>query len=293
MQPAKFWHLSDNNQQVYCELCPQNCCISLDQTGACGVRKNVGGTLYSLCYGLHAGMSMDPIEKKPLAHFMSSSYTYSIGTAGCNLFCRFCQNHHLSRASTDSPFLQRFSSQQIIDLAKKHGAPSISFTYNEPIINYEFVTETALMAKEQRLTTIVVSNGMISDSARASFFENIDAANIDLKSIDPQFYKQICGGNISSVLETLRYLHQSKTHLEITNLIIPGLNDTPELLHKLCQFVVKELATDVPVHFSAFYPCYKMQDHPITPMKTLQNAFSIAKEYGLTRIHLGNIGLCT
>lgn len=291
MQPAKYWHQIGNNLQVQCDLCPHSCVLSDGHKGRCGARINVDGKLYSLSYAKHAAIHLDPIEKKPLRHFLPGSQTLSLGTYGCNFDCDFCQNHSLSRGEAETGFAEVYRPEEIVAMAVNQKIPSISFTYNEPITNFEFVTECARLAKEEGIHTISVSNGFISSAAREEFFRHIDAANIDLKSPEDSFYRQYCGGAIAPVKETLSYLVEMGKHLEITNLIIPGLNDSDAQIENIIQYVAKDLHPGVPLHFSAFHPCYRFHHFPRTDAQTVLKAQKKARDYGLEHVYVGNIGL--
>lgn len=293
MQEAQFWKVSNNSRDVECGLCPHRCRLAESQHGICGVRANKEGRLVSLCYGLVAGYQIDPIEKKPLYHFLPGSQTLSFGTVGCNFNCSFCQNFHLSRGSIESSFLTTLLPHQAVDLCHQLQLPSISFTYNEPIINAEWVMETAYLAKKSGLKTIVVSNGYINRESCALFFENIDAANIDLKSMDQAFYHQQCQGDVGPVLRCLEYLKAQNIHLEITQLLIPDLNDREDQVLRTIEFVRNHLGYEVPLHFSAFRPMHRLLDKKSPDLKTMNRAKQMAHDRGLRFVYLGNIGLCS
>lgn len=289
MQPAEHWIKRDKDI-VQCTLCPHNCIIESDKFGICRARQNIEGELKSATYGRISAFTEDPIEKKPLYHFLPNTQTLSLSSVGCNLTCSFCQNYTLSRGNILSSDLHRITPAEVVKHAKERDIPSISFTYNEPIINYEFVTKTAELARTEGIETIVVSAGYISETARDGFFENITAANIDLKSFNYDFYKKHCGCQIEPIKNTLLYIaNETDIHLEVTNLLIPGTNDTKKEITELCHWFRQNLGKDTPVHFSAFHPSYKMKDIPRTPLTTMEMAHDIAKDCGLNHVYLGNV----
>lgn len=278
------------NQAVRCALCPHACVIKPSQTGVCRVRMNCAGELFSLVYGHPAAIQVDPIEKKPLAFWKSGSRTFSIGTFGCNLSCRFCQNDSLSRSGSDRsreyPWLEP---DRIIDLAKQNNCASVAFTYNEPTVFQEYAVAIAKEARKAGLGTVLVSNGWINPEPRQELYALIDAANIDIKGFSDEFYKNLCGASLNVVLESCRHLrHVSKTHLEVTNLVIPGYNDDDELIIALLDWVAQELGTDTPLHFSAYFPAAGFTAPP-TPAATLIHIRDLATKRGFSRVRLGNL----
>lgn len=283
MKKAQFWKKEKNS--IRCNLCPRSCLIEEDNFGFCNARKNIKGVLYSMVYCHPVSINMDPIEKKPLYHFMPKTYTLSIGTIGCNLGCLHCQNWQLSRAKFYET--KEIKPKDIVELAKKNKVPSISYTYNEPTVFYEYVLDTAKLAKKNKIKNIIVSNGYINEKPLKKLLPYIDAANIDLKSFNEEFYNKVCSASLEPVLKSLKMIKKAKVHLEITNLIIPGYNDDPKEIENMCKWIKKNLG-DVPLHFSRFFPYYKMQDVPRTPIETLTKAEQIAKKY-LTKVHLGNV----
>jgi pyruvate formate lyase activating enzyme len=276
---------------VHCHLCPTNCIIQPDNFGNCGARKNISGTLFSMVYGRPVSIAVDPIEKKPLYHFLPGSHSLSIGTLGCNLHCLHCQNYDISQAKAEDFDTKELLPQDIVKLAQEKNCKSISYTYNEPTIFFEYVIETAKLAKKQGIKNIMVTNGYINKEPLRELYPYIDAANIDLKSIDEKFYIDICKVKLKPVLEAIKEIKKLGTWIELTNLIIPGYNDKDKQIKKLVQWVKKTLGTKTPLHFSAFHPTYKMLDEVRTPDSTLIMAKDIAKKQGLKYVYLGNTSL--
>ena len=295
IKQARWWEKASGGA-VICHLCPRRCRIQPGSAGFCAIRRNVGGTLYSDAYGYPIALQLDPIEKKPLAEYLSGTKTFSIGTYGCNLSCSFCQNYHLSRGSYNkkSHNTRKFMSpEDIVNLAVKYNTKSIAFTYNEPLIWSEYLVEIAELAKERGVAAVLVSNGYITESAASEILPFIDAANFDMKGFSEEFYKEMTGGSLSDVLRTIRMYYQLGGHLEITNLVIPGKNDSPELINKFLEWTKEMISTDVPLHFSAYSPSYKYSDSPPTPASTLYRIKKQAEEQGFTSVYLGNIGSAT
>ncbi len=278
------------DQIVQCHLCPKKCIIKPDKFGNCNARQNIKGKLCSLVYGNLCSIAIDPIEKKPLFHFMPNQKVFSIGTTGCNLHCQFCQNWSTSQIKPDTK-AKKFTPKQVVKEAIKSGCQIIAYTYNEPIIFYEFVLETAKLAKKEGIKNIIVCNGFINEEPLKELLPYIDAANIDLKSFEDRFYKEYCDAWIQPVLNTLKTIHQSDTILEITNLIIPKLNDNMEKIDEMCKWIFSNLGKDVPLHFSAFYPCYQMEHLPPTPAGILLEAKETAEKNKLNYVYIGNIQL--
>jgi pyruvate formate lyase activating enzyme len=283
VKQALFYEsLSDN--KVKCLLCPHNCLILPEGVGFCRVRQNQKGKLYSLIYEQITSLALDPIEKKPLYHYRSGEYILSIGTRGCNLACLFCQNWSISQdRNAPTKFI---SSEELIKQAKRDKSFGIAYTYNEPFIWYEFVLDTAILARKAGLKNVLVTNGYINSEPLNKILPYIDALNIDLKSIENEFYQKYCQGSLGSVLETIK--RAAKTcHIELTNLIIPGLNDKQENFVGLVDWIYENLSAEVPLHFSRYFPCYKM-DLPPTPLTTLRKAEEIARKK-LKYVYLGNV----
>ncbi|MFC1658485.1 AmmeMemoRadiSam system radical SAM enzyme [Candidatus Omnitrophota bacterium] len=283
MKEALFYEaLSD--RKVHCQLCPQECVIPPEKTGFCRVRQNKEGKLCSLIYERITSLSLDPIEKKPLYHFHPGEYILSLGTRGCNLACLFCQNWSISQ--NDKAPLESISAEEIIAQAEKHKSFGIAYTYNEPFIWYEFVLDTAILARAKGLENVLVTNGFINPVPLAKLLPYIQAMNIDLKSIEDDFYRKYCRGRLEPVLTTIKTAHQF-CHIELTNLVIPGLNDKEDNFIKLVDWIYANLGSGVPLHLSRYFPCYKA-DFPPTPLETLESAAEIARKK-LKYVYLGNV----
>lgn len=283
MKEAQFYKTLDSTT-LQCFLCPHLCRIKEGLCGFCGVRTNKGGKLYTVNYGRVSSIALDPIEKKPLYHYHPRELILSAGTVGCNLACLFCQNWNISK-QVEAP-TEAFTSQELINKAKELGSFGIAYTYNEPFIWYEFVYETAELAKREGLENVLVTNGYVLPSPLKELLPFIDAMNIDLKSIRDEFYKKVCSGTVAPVLETIKASVKS-CHVELTNLIIPTLNDSEKDLIDLVDWVYENVGDSVPLHFSRYFPCYKMTLPP-TPIETLKKAEEIAKKK-LKYVHLGNV----
>ncbi|MBN2690197.1 MAG: AmmeMemoRadiSam system radical SAM enzyme [Gammaproteobacteria bacterium] len=286
---AKFWHKLDDGR-IECEVCPRHCKLSDGQRGFCFVRQCQSDKIVLTTYGLSSGLAIDPVEKKPLYHFYPGSKVFSLGTAGCNLSCKFCQNWHISAARDINILSQKASPREIAEYAKNHNCESVAFTYNEPTIFLEYAIDTAKECHKLGIKTIAVTNGYIEKEACAEFYKYIDAANVDLKAFNDATYAKLMGGHLQVVLDTLLYLkHETDVWLEITTLLIPGENDSDAELQAECNWIVENLGVDVPLHFSAFFPAWKMLDKEPTSLKTLQRARNIAKQSGIRHVFLGNI----
>jgi pyruvate formate lyase activating enzyme len=284
------WWEAEPSGRVHCYLCPRHCHLHSGQAGFCFIRVNRGGKLYSLGYGSPAALQIDPIEKKPLSHFLPSSRVFSMGTAGCNMGCFFCQNWDISKSRQDQVRSQRVAPEDVPLLALEHGCESIAFTYNEPTIWGEYVIDICKAAKDHGLKTVMVSNGYITREAFHDIYDHIDAANIDLKAFTEIFYGKITLTHLQPVLDTLQWLkNETSVWFELTNLLIPTLNDGAEEIGKLSEWVMQHLGPDVPLHFTAFHPDFKLQDKPPTPPETLHRARKIALDAGLHYVYEGNI----
>jgi len=288
-QPGRYWHRLDDGR-LQCDLCPRFCRLREGQRGLCFVRARRDDAIVLTTYGRSSGFCIDPVEKKPLYHFLPGSAVLSFGTAGCNLACKFCQNWDISKARDFDRLQERALPDAIARAAVETGSRSVAFTYNDPIIFLEYAVDTAIACHASGIRTIAVSNGYICPEPRADFFAQIDAVNIDLKAFDDDFYRKICGAHLAPVLETLEYLaHETRSWLEITNLVIPGENDTDDAFDRMTRWIAAQLGADVPLHFSAFHPAWKMADHPPTPLDTLRRAREIARANGLHHVYLGNV----
>ncbi len=289
---AKWWR-KEGNDNIQCLLCPRKCVISPGKTGYCGIRKNVEGSLVLLAYGRPAALQVDPIEKKPLAEFMPGTSTFSLGTYGCNLGCLFCQNHNLSRGKYSDDELRSsdsyYSPEKIVELAIQNSCRSVAFTYNEPLIWGEYVIDIAKYAKSKGLATVLVSNAYISHQSAEDILPHIDAANFDMKGFSENFYTEMTGSHLQPVLDTIEYFYSIGGHLELTNLLIPGKNDSDEMISDYLDWVSDKLDKNVPLHFSAYHPAYKYHDSPPTPHKTLFAIKEKAEKKGFNSIYLGNI----
>jgi len=273
---------------VQCELCPKKCVIKEGETGNCKARKNIKGRLISLVYGKSIASNVDPIEKKPLYHFLPGSKAFSIGTAGCNLHCLHCQNYDTSQAIADESG-NTLLPEEIVEFAENKNCKSISYTYNEPTIFYEYMLDTAKLAKKKNIKNTIVSNGFINEGPLRELCKYIDAANIDLKSFDNDFYKKVCDAWLEPVLNSLKILKENNVWLEITNLIIPTLNDDLREIKKMCKWIKENLGEEVPLHFSAFYPTYKLLDKPRTSGEILMKARETALKEGIKFVYVGNV----
>jgi len=287
--PARWWR-TEPDGRILCTLCPRFCRLSPGQAGFCYIRANRGGALVSLGYGRPTGFAVDPIEKKPLNHFLPGSRILSFGTAGCNLGCRFCQNWDISKARLDAVRSVAVSPRDIVELALREKCPSLAYTYNDPVIFAEFVIDTAREARAAGLKNVLVTAGYVTEEARPELFAYIDAANVDLKAFTEDFYHKQTFSHLQPVLDTLVWLRRrSRVWTEITTLLIPGLNDSEEEIQRQCAWIHRELGPDVPLHFTAFHPDYKMTDRPATPSSTVRRAREIALAAGLKFVYLGNV----
>ena len=273
-----------------CTLCPRDCLIKPGRRGFCYVRSAEPDGIYLTTYGRSSGFCIDPIEKKPLNHFVPGTSVLTFGTAGCNLGCKFCQNWDISKARSWDKLSQRASPKAVAQAAKDHQCSSVAFSYNDPVIFAEYAIDVAHACHELGIKTVAVSAGYITPEARPEFFSVMDAVNIDLKGFSEHFYKSLALGKLQPVLETLKYLaEQPDLWLEITTLLIPGENDHPDELHQLTEWIYANLGPNVPLHFSAFHPDFKMLDTPATPHQTLKGARGIARHNGLNFVYLGNV----
>jgi pyruvate formate lyase activating enzyme len=287
--PTDYWSpLPDG--RVLCELCPRACKLAEGQRGLCFVRACEKGEIVLTTYGRSSGFCIDPIEKKPLHHFLPGTPVFSFGTAGCNLTCKFCQNWDISKSREMDTLADAAGPEEIASTAARLGCRSVAFTYNDPVIFLEYARDVAAACRQRDIRTVAVTAGYINPKPRADLFSFIDAANVDLKAFDDEFYRRIAGGRLEAVLDTLRYVrHETNVWLEITNLVIPGHNDSDDALAQMSDWIVKELGPDVPLHFSAFHPDYKMRDVPPTPRATLRRAREIAKRAGVHHVYTGNV----
>ncbi len=294
LHPARFWDTASGTS-VRCRLCPQQCEVPDGGSGRCGARANRGGRLWSRVYGNVVALHMDPVEKKPLYHFLPGTPILSAGTVGCNLRCLFCQNWSLSRAEeldapgVDAPVRRFVSPKSLVDAAAAANCPSIAFTYNEPTIQAEYVMDVAAEAHAAGLRTVMVTNGYITRTVIDEVYRDIDAANVDLKAFDDGFYRSECEGSLGPVLATLEALVARGVWIEVTTLLIPGLNDSPEAMRAEATWIRDHLGPDVPLHLSAFHPDHRMLDRPPTSPATIRACRDAAREAGLRYVYEGNL----
>ncbi len=283
---GKFWTLKEG--KVQCNLCPHRCVLKEKERGICGVREARDGKLFTLIYASVSSACPDPIEKKPLFHFYPGTLVYSLGSVGCNFKCMHCQNFSISQALPEEYPLEEISPEEAIERARRC-CDGIAWTYNEPTIWIEYALDCAKIAKKEGLYTVFVTNGYINEEAIYEVSKYVDAANIDIKSMSKDFYKKICKGKIEPVLDACKSYKSKGVHVEITYLVIPTKNDSEEEIRKFCKWAMENLGNEQVIHFTAFYPHYKMSDLPPTPLKKLLEAYRIAKEEGFYYVYLGNV----
>ncbi|MCU0283866.1 MAG: AmmeMemoRadiSam system radical SAM enzyme [Candidatus Nanopelagicales bacterium] len=287
--PTTWWHALPDGR-VQCDLCPRECRLHEGQRGLCFVRARHDGAIVSTTYGRSSGYCVDPIEKKPLNHFLPGSSVLSFGTAGCNLTCKFCQNWDISKSRDTDTLADAAMPADIAAAAERLGCASVAFTYNDPVIFAEYAIDTAVACRERGIRAVAVTAGYIQAEPRAVFYRHMDAANIDLKGFTRDFYHRICGADLDRVLETIEYVAtRTDTWLELTTLLIPGHNDGEAELDAMTRWVVEHCGPDVPMHFSAFHPDWKMRDVPATPPATLRRAREIALANGVRHAYTGNV----
>jgi pyruvate formate lyase activating enzyme len=287
--PTRYWRaLADG--RVQCDVCPRACKLREGQRGLCFVRACFGGEVVLTTYGRSSGFCVDPIEKKPLNHFLPGTPVLSFGTAGCNLSCRFCQNWDISKSREVDTLADAASPEGIADAAVRLGCSSVAFTYNDPVIFLEYAADVADACHERGIKAVAVTAGYVCAAPRAELFAHMDAANVDLKGFSEEFYARTCAGHLQPVLETIEYLrHETDVWVELTTLLIPGLNDSSEELDWLTRWVVDRVGVDVPLHFTAFHPDFKLRDRPPTPPETLSRAREIARGNGVRYAYTGNV----
>ena len=286
---SEYWHaLADG--RVQCDLCPRSCRLREGQRGLCFVRANQSGRVVLTTWGRSSGFCIDPIEKKPLHHFLPGTAVLSFGTAGCNLTCRFCQNWHISKARELDRLQQHATPEAIAAAAQRLGCRSVAFTYNDPVIFHEYAIDVAAACHERAIRTVAVTAGYVSPAPRIEFYRYMDAANVDLKAFSERFYREMSTGHLAPVLETLHYIcHETAVWLEITTLLIPGENDSDAEIDALSGWVVSELSVDVPIHFTAFHPDYRLLHRQATPAATLRRACRSAQQNGVRYVYTGNV----
>ncbi len=288
--PTRYWQTLDDGR-VQCDICPRHCRLGEGQRGLCFVRAREHDQIVLKTYGRSSGFCVDPIEKKPLNHFLPGTPVLSFGTAGCNLTCKFCQNWDISKSREIDTLADSASPQALAHAAQQTGCRSVAFTYNDPVIFFEYAVDVAQACHAVGVKTVAVTAGYISPQPRVEFFRHMDAANVDLKGFSEEFYHRLCTASLAAVLDTLRYIkHETDCWLEITTLLIPGENDSEQELHALSEWVFDQLGPDVPLHFTAFHPDYKMRDKSRTPHGTLIKAYDIARATGLSHVYIGNVG---
>lgn len=289
LYPARWWHRLPDGR-IQCDLCPRDCRLHEGQRGLCFVRRRVGDAMVLTTYGRSSGFCVDPIEKKPLNHFYPGSAVFSFGTAGCNLACKFCQNWDISKSTEMDRLMDQASPDEIAEAALATGCRSVAFTYNDPVIFAEYAMDCADACRARGLKTVAVTAGYIHADPRRDFYAKMDAANVDLKAFTEDFYFRLTGAHLVPVLDTLKYLvHETDVWTEITTLLIPTKNDSDEEIHALSRWVLRELGPQVPLHFTAFHPDWKLTDLPPTPPATLARARRIALEEGLHYVYTGNV----
>ena len=287
--PTKYWHVLEDGR-VQCDLCPRFCKLHDGQRGLCFVRANHLGQVVLTTWGRSSGFVIDPIEKKPLNHFLPGTPVLSFGTAGCNLACKFCQNWDISKSREMDTLMDLATPEMLAGKARELGCRSIAFTYNDPVIFHEYAIDVARACHEMDIKTVAVTAGYVSPEPRSEFYQFMDAANVDLKAFSERFYKKITGSQLQPVLETLVYLkHDTDVWFELTTLLIPGENDSEKEVTEMCQWVVEHLGPDVPMHFSVFHPDWKMRDKPSTPTRIVRRARDIAMAQGVRYAYVGNM----
>jgi pyruvate formate lyase activating enzyme len=290
MYKGRWWKPVEGGEKILCELCPRACVLRDGDRGFCFVRQNVEGEMVLTTYGRSTGFCIDPIEKKPLNHFLPGSSVLSFGTAGCNLGCRFCQNWEISKSREIDDLSEEASPEQIADAAARNGCRSVAYTYNDPVIWAEYAMDTARACRERGLKSVAVTAGYIMPEARREFYSWMDAANVDLKAFTELFYEQVSLARLEPVLDTLRWLkEETDVWFEITTLLIPTQNDSAEEVARMCDWLLKNLGDSVPLHFTAFHPDFRMQDIPPTPPATLARARQQALSAGLKHVYTGNV----
>ncbi len=287
---GRYWHTVADQSAIECDLCPRACVLKEGDRGFCFVRQNLEGQMKLTTYGRSTGFCVDPIEKKPLNHFLPGTSVLSFGTAGCNLGCRFCQNWSISKSREIEQLSEKATPESIALAASRLGCASVAFTYNDPVIWAEYAIDTAKACHELGLKAVAVTAGYITDAARPEFYSVVDAANVDLKAFTDLFYRKVTLSSIEPVLKTLKWLkHESQVWFEITNLVIPDANDSDDEFQRMCEWIMKELGPDVPLHFTAFHPDFRMNDRGPTPKATLLKAQKIARSHGLKYVYIGNV----
>lgn len=278
-----------DRKAIKCMLCPKKCWVGNHGRGYCEVRENQDGKYYTLVFGNPCAIHIDPIEKKPLFHFLPSTRALSLATAGCNIECKYCQNWYISQAVPEETYNYDLPPEKIVESANKEECASIAYTYTEPMVFYEYVLETSKLARKKGVKNVLITNGFINPDPLEELCNYADAANVDLKGFTEEFYRTVCDGTLKDVLNSLKIYRRRKIHLEITNLIIPTKNDDMKLIKEMCKWIRDELGEEVPLHFSRFYPMYKLKNLHLTPVETLENARKVAMDAGLQYVYIGNV----
>ncbi|MCS7150871.1 MAG: AmmeMemoRadiSam system radical SAM enzyme [Endomicrobia bacterium] len=287
---ALFWQVVDEKQKILqCTLCPRECILKPSQRGYCTVRININGKLYTMSYNHPVSIAVDPIEKKPVFHMLPGSKSFSLATAGCNLRCIHCQNWEISQRLPEEVHAYKLTPQQIVKMVIESGSQSISYTYTEPVIFYEYMLDIAKEAKKYKLKNVMVTSGYINLKPLDELINYIDVFRVDLKGFTEDFYRKLAAGRLQPVLDVLKYLRQKGAFIEVVNLIIPTMNDNPIEIKKMCEWIKDNLGDETPVFFSRFYPTHKLTNLPPTPVKSLEKAYDIAKEVGLKFVYIGNV----
>ncbi len=277
------------NNMVRCNVCAHRCAIAEGKSGICGTRKNMNGKIHTLIYNTVSSEAVDPIEKKPLYHFLPGTFSYSLGTIGCNFRCQHCQNWNISQVKLEEAFTKEIPPEEAVRRAVAAGCSSISWTYNEPAIWHEYTYDSAVLAKKAGLKTIYVTNGYITPEALRRMAPYLDAYRVDIKSFSDEFYKKICGARLAHVLESTKLAKELGMHVETITLVIPGRNDSPEEITQIVKWVKENLGVDTPMHFTRFHPMYRMENVAPTPLDTIEKAHGIAKKEGIRFVYLGNV----
>ncbi len=277
------------DDKIQCLICPRKCILKEGQRGFCHVRINLNGDLVLETYGKNTGLSIDPIEKKPLYHFYPASKVLSFGTFGCNMGCLFCQNFHMSKYRGDISISQKASPEDIVRIAKQYNCKSVAFTYNDPDVFFEYAIDTAKLCRQEGIKTVAVTAGYINEEPRKEFYKYMDAANIDLKGFSEEFYRKNCLAHLEPVLNTIKYtVNETPCHIELTTLLIEGENDSETMLQNECEWIINNIGDNIPLHFSGFYPRYKFNDRKSTTLQTLLKAREIALNFGIKYVYTGN-----
>jgi len=284
-----YCHTSHASNHVKCQLCPRGCVISEGHRGECRVRENRGGKLYTMVYGNPCAVHVDPIEKKPFNHFLPSTLAFSLATAGCNFHCLYCQNWQISQVPPEETDNVDLPPERVVEYALQTSSRSIAYTYSEPTVFYEYMLDTARLARPAGVRNVVITNGYINPAPLRELCRAIDAIRIDFKGFNEQFYEKVCSGTLSPVLENIKAVHEEGVHLELPILVVPTLNDDEDEIRGMCRWIMDNLGPDVPVHFNRFSPLYKLQNLPTTPVETLERAREIAMADGINYVYIGNV----